>query len=166
MDWKFLFFSPDGRISRQQFWIGVLILLGASVVARWIPLINVIFFFVSLYVWVCLYSKRLHDFGRSGWLTAIPIGLFVLACVLGVAAMGGMAAMGAFTGMHGENAAMHTGAMMGMGFTALLFMLVGLVALGFLLWVGLTPGEAGPNKYGDPPAATPLPAPNAAEPPG
>lgn len=155
MDWKFLFLSSDGRLSRQQFWIGALILIGASVVAGWIPLVNIIFFFVSLYAWVCLYSKRLHDFGKSGWLTVIPIALFVVSFILAMATMGGLAAMGAFEGMHGE--AMHPGMMMGAGVTAMLFGLSGLVTLAFLVWVGLTPGDPGPNRYGEPPTTDPVP---------
>jgi uncharacterized membrane protein YhaH (DUF805 family) len=40
MDWKSLFFSAEGRIGRQAFWIGWLMLLGAHVVAGWIPVIG------------------------------------------------------------------------------------------------------------------------------
>lgn len=164
MDWKFLFLSSDGRISRQQFWIGALILIGAGVVAGWIPLINVIFFFVSLYAWVCLYSKRLHDFGKSGWLTAIPIGLTIASFVLAMMTMGGMAAMGAFEGMDGHYG--NPAAMMGAGITAMLLGLSGLVALGFLLWVGLTPTQPGDNRYGPPPSGDPVPEVKAGEPQG
>ena len=164
MDWKFLFLSSDGRISRQQFWIGALILIGAGVVAGWIPLINVIFFFVSLYAWVCLYSKRLHDFGKSGWLTAIPVSLFIAAFFLAMLTMGGMAAMGAFKGMHGDYA--NPAAMLGAGITAMLLGLAALVALGFLLWVGLTPGQPGDNRYGPPPSPEPVPELKRDAPPG
>ena len=157
MDWKFLFLSSDGRISRQQFWIGALILIGAGVIAGWIPLVNIAFFFVSLYAWVCLYSKRLHDFGKTGWLTAIPISLFLIAFVLVMMTMGGLAAMGAFEGMHGEDP--NPAALMGAGVSAMLLGLAALVSLAFLLWVGLTPGEPAANRYGEPPADTPLPAP-------
>jgi uncharacterized membrane protein YhaH (DUF805 family) len=161
MDWKFLFFSADGRISRQQFWIGALILIGAGVVLGWIPIIGWLISLVSLYAWVCLYSKRLHDFGKSGWLTAIPVGLTIVCAIAAIATMGGMAAMGAFNTDY-----MHPGAMMGMGLTAALMGLAMLVSLGFLLWVGLTPTQPGANKYGEPPSADPVPEAKAGAPQG
>ena len=67
MDLQKLLLSYDGRISRQPYWIGTLVLLGAGVVAGFIPLVNLLFPLASIYVWVCLYNKRLHDLGRSGW---------------------------------------------------------------------------------------------------
>jgi len=161
MDWKFLFFTSDGRISRQQFWIGALILLGAGVVAGWIPLVNVVAFFVSLYVWACLYAKRLHDMGKSGWLTAIPVGLFILASMLAAGIVGGLAASGAFN-THNVTPA----AVMGVGLTGVLFGLVMLIAIAFALWVGLTPGEPGANRYGAPPSPDPVPEIKAGEPQG
>ncbi|HEX6861037.1 MAG TPA: DUF805 domain-containing protein [Caulobacteraceae bacterium] len=172
MDWKFLFFTSDGRISRQQFWIGALILIGAGVVAGWIPLINIIAWFVSLYAWVCLYSKRLHDMGRSGWLTALPVALFVAAGAFALLTMGGLAATGAFNtgymhdGAYMGGGYMHPGAMMGMGVSMALFSLVGLIALLFMLWVGLTPGQAGDNQYGAPPSPDPIPEPKSDAPQG
>ncbi len=36
MDWKSLFFSAEGRIGRQAFWIGWLVLLGVQLLAGWI----------------------------------------------------------------------------------------------------------------------------------
>jgi uncharacterized membrane protein YhaH (DUF805 family) len=160
MDWKTLFFKADGRISRQSFWIAVLILFGANVLLGWIPLIGLIISLVGLYAGVCVYSKRLHDMGKSGWLQLAPmIAVFVL---MGVAMMslGGMSAMGAFSG---RDDMMAGAAMGGFGLMALLAGLAMLIGIGFLLWVGLTPGEPGPNKYGDPPAPSPLPGPPKAD---
>jgi uncharacterized membrane protein YhaH (DUF805 family) len=155
MDWKTLFFKADGRISRQSFWIAVLILFGVNVLLGWIPLIGFIVSLVGIYAGVCVYSKRLHDMGKSGWLQLAPmIAVFVLMGVA-VASMGGMAAMGAFSG---SDDMMAGAAMGGMGIVMLAGGLAFLIGVGFLLWVGLTPGEPGPNKYGEPPAATPLPA--------
>jgi len=54
MDWKTLFFSPDGRIGRQSFWIGWLVLLGVNVVLGWIPLIGWALSLVTIYCNVCI----------------------------------------------------------------------------------------------------------------
>ena len=75
MDWKSLFFSAEGRIGRQVFWIGWLMLLGAHVVAGWIPLIGQVIALMAIFAWVCLCTKRLHDMGRSGWWQLVPIAL-------------------------------------------------------------------------------------------
>ena len=155
MDWKFLFFSADGRISRQTFWIGALILLGIGVVLGWIPILGWLISLALIYCWVCLYSKRLHDFGKSGWLQLAPLAITIVLFGIGMAGMGGAAAMGAFSG-HDETA--QAAMMGGAGLAALCMGLAFLIGIGFLLWVGLTPGEAGANKYGEPPATTPLPA--------
>ena len=155
MDWKTLFLSANGRIGRQSFWIGVAILFVAGMVLNFIPIIGQLAALALTYCWVCVYSKRLHDFGKTGWLAAVPFVLVLLFAILGMMSVGGMAAMGAFSG---SEDAMAGAAMGGMGVMALASMLIGLLALAFLLWVGLTPGDAGPNRYGEPPADTPLPA--------
>lgn len=155
MDWKTFLLSADGRISRQSFWIGFLIVLGANVLVGWIPLIGWIVSLVSIYVLVCLGAKRLHDFGRSGWLQVIPFaGLFLL--VLAVAMIvGTSAATAAFSGDDDAiNAAVIGGVAVSVAASALAF----LISAAFLLWVGLTPGQPGANKYGEPPPANPFPA--------
>src|SRR6187399_1393789 len=75
MDWKSLFFSAEGRIGRQAFWIGWLVLLGIQVVAGWIPVVGHALGLVALFCWVCLCTKRLHDMGRSGWWQAPALAL-------------------------------------------------------------------------------------------
>ena len=155
MDWKTLFLSANGRIGRQTFWIGVLILFVAGIVLNFIPIIGQLAALALTYCWVCIYSKRLHDFGKTGWLAAVPFALVLLFFIISMISFGGMAAMGAFSG----NDDMMAGAAMGgMGGMALFGGLIGLIGLAFLLWVGLTPGDPAANQYGDPPAATPLPA--------
>ena len=155
MDWKTLFLSADGRISRQSFWIAVLILFGANVVLSWIPVIGWLIGLALIYCSVCVYSKRLHDMGKSGWLQVAPMVICFVLLMIGGLSMGGAAAMGAFSG---RDDMMAGAAMGGMGAMFLTFGLAFLVGVGFLLWVGLTPGEPGANKYGDPPAQSPLPA--------
>jgi len=143
-DWQKLLFSFEGRTRRSHFWIGWLICLGVSVVAGWIPVIG---FFISIaLIWpnLAISVKRLHDMGKSGWLVAIPwvvtlVGMFVAFGMIGVAAFGNVAAL------EREDPA----AILALIGPALgLFCLIALVGLGFLLWIGLSDGQRGDNRYG------------------
>ena len=100
MDWKYLFTSFEGRISRQPFWLSVL----AMIIVQWIVIIVLgtilgtsmmagmdpgmdpeaaiaaankamipiwITMLVFLYPALAIYAKRWHDRGKSGWWTLI-----------------------------------------------------------------------------------------------
>jgi uncharacterized membrane protein YhaH (DUF805 family) len=101
MDWKYLFTSLDGRIGRQQWWLGVIVL----VVIQWIVgfvigmlfgtemppdpemagfgasyslglvggLIMFIVMLPLLWASITLYAKRWHDRGKSGWWSLIML---------------------------------------------------------------------------------------------
>jgi uncharacterized membrane protein YhaH (DUF805 family) len=86
MDWKYLFTSVDGRINRAKLWagVGVLVLigivgmlidylLGTKSAAGGFGLISSIVTLVSIYLAICLYAKRWHDRGKSGWWTLIGL---------------------------------------------------------------------------------------------
>ena len=71
-DWKYLFTSFDGRINREPFWAGVLLLIGANIVLSIIGgILGAIFgplqylatigSLVLIYPAVALYAKRWHD---------------------------------------------------------------------------------------------------------
>lgn len=150
MDWKTLFLTADGRIGKQDFWIGFAIIFVVNFVLGMIPVLGMIVSIALIYPMVCLYSKRLHDFGKTGWLTLVPFGAGVVGMLLAVM-MGGAAIMGA--GLAGNDSAAAGAAMAGMGGAALVLMAVGLVCLVFLLWVGLTSGDPGENRYGPPPVS-------------
>jgi uncharacterized membrane protein YhaH (DUF805 family) len=146
-DWQKLLFSFEGRTRRSHFWIGWLICLGAGVVAGWIPLIG---FFISIaLIWpnLAITVKRLHDMGQSGWLIAIPwvvsiVGIFVAVGMIGVSALSNTAAL------EREDPA----AILALVGPAIgLFGLLLLVNLGFLLWIGLSEGQRGDNRYGSNP---------------
>ena len=90
-NWIRLFVSPRGRIGRRTFWHGVMVVTLANVVL--ISLAAVVagrsasagFSLVALtplltaYPTVCVYTKRLHDLGHSGWLQAPPRLLWAIA---------------------------------------------------------------------------------------
>jgi len=149
MDWKTLFLTADGRIGQKDFWIGFLILFVAGLVLGMIPLLGMIIGLALIYPNVCLYSKRLHDAGRSGWLAAVP---YAIGCVgfLLMMMMGGMGAMGAMMG-GGNDAMASAGMMAGLGAMGLIGLLMFAALIGFLLWVGLAKGDPGDNRYGPPP---------------
>ena len=148
MDWKALYLTANGRLGQRDFWIAWLILFVATLVASMIPLLGQLIALALIFPNVCITSKRLHDFGRSGWLAAIP---YVAGAVVGVVGMvtGGAAMMAGGLGGRGAGA---VAAMGGMGIMMLLAMLMFVVALGFLLWVGLSRGDSQTNAYGPPPS--------------
>jgi uncharacterized membrane protein YhaH (DUF805 family) len=154
-DWKRLFLSADGRIGRQEFWIGFLLMLGVSVILRFIPILGTLATLALIYPQVCVGSKRLHDIGKSGYLMILPFGV----CAIGFIAagiFGGMAVMGSIMG--GSSGASALGASLaGMGLAAGLAGLAVLFALGFTIWVGVATGQPGENQYGPAPEAPPPP---------
>jgi uncharacterized membrane protein YhaH (DUF805 family) len=149
MDWKSLFFAAEGRIGRQTFWVGWLMLLGVHVVAGWIPLIGWALGLAALFASVCLYTKRLHDMGRSGWWQLLPI-LLGPVLIFGSAMTIGLGAIFAeiINGDPGYAALAGVGGL----FVSLAIALVTIV--GFTLWVGTAESQPGDNRYGEPPLAT------------
>jgi uncharacterized membrane protein YhaH (DUF805 family) len=85
MDWKYLFTSFEGRIGRQGYWMGVLVLVGVSIVAGLLDailgtggesgwgVVSVIATLAMLYPAIALYAKRWHDRGKSGWWSLIGL---------------------------------------------------------------------------------------------
>ncbi len=147
MDIGRLLFSPEGRIGQRDFWIGFLMLFVFGILIHAVLLVGTLMWLLSTYCWVCLFSKRLHDMGQSGfaqlWLYLFDV-LAVAALIVG--------------GLGSVLASVFSGGHVGWGLLAGgvgLIVLAGfawfLVRLGFVLWVGLTPGQAGDNRYGPAP---------------
>lgn len=95
MDWKYLFTSLEGRIGRQSFWMGIIVMIVISIIASVLDMIlgtvseggfgiiGAIVSIAMIYPAIMLYAKRWHDRGKSGWWTLIvlvPIigGLWIL----------------------------------------------------------------------------------------
>ena len=148
MDWKSLFFSAEGRIGRQVFWIGWLMLLGAHVVAGWIPLVGQVIGLIAVFAWVCLCTKRLHDMGRSGWWQLLPI-LLGPVLIIGSALSIGIGAI------LGEITNTDWAALAGVGGLLVSVAIAFIAVAAFTLWVGVAEGQPGENRYGEPPL-TPL----------
>lgn len=137
MNWYPLFLSLDGRIGRKDFWIGAAVLIGVGLLAGLMPIIGPLVSLALIAPWTCLMAKRLHDFGRSAWL--------VLIALIPAA---GSAALGLFTALAATNAATMGAAFAGAGLTLAVSFIALIVSLGFLIWVGVKPGDPRPNAYG------------------
>ena len=72
---KFMFTQPDGRIGRQTWWLGVLILIIAEIVLTALfgqrGLLPLLFGLAMLIAGVMLHVKRCHDRGKSGLWTIL-----------------------------------------------------------------------------------------------
>lgn len=152
-------FSPNGRIGQKEFWIGVLILIAANIVASFIPLLGFIISLALIWVGIAVYGKRLHDAGKSAWLHAIPWAVSIVLMTIGVVMAGGAV----FTAMMGGGDDVDVATVMaGAGAASLFFLLSFLVWFAYTIWVGLLKGDAGDNRFGPapgvvvaPPAAPP-----------
>jgi uncharacterized membrane protein YhaH (DUF805 family) len=155
MNWGSLFFSAEGRIGQKDFWLAAAILIVFSVFVHAAPGLGTFLWFLSAYCWICIYAKRLHDMGRSGWLQILPFvlgwALMTVGFVTGVGSLLGLI----FSGLpHFLGGVALGGMALGLG----MLCMGGLVHVLLLLWVGLSPGEAGPNRYGPEPGTPPFQA--------
>jgi len=163
MNWQTLFLSPEGRIGQKDYWIGVLILIVAWVLSHALHVLAPIVWLLLIYPWVCVIAKRLHDFGKSGWLILVPVGVGIVAVIMALV-FGGFTAISAiYSAWSGgleepANWAVLIGAV---GIMLAFLGLAALVKLVFLLWVGLSAGDPAPNQYGPPPGAVIAPTPAA-----
>lgn len=77
MDFQRVFLNPNGRLGPEEFQKAALILIGIGFVLNILPAISLVFGALGIlgllliYPWVCLWSKRLHDAGQSGWMTLV-----------------------------------------------------------------------------------------------
>ncbi|QYF86028.1 DUF805 domain-containing protein [Brevundimonas sp. PAMC22021] len=150
VDWKTLMLSFEGRIRRSHFWMAWLILLGANVVAGWLPLIGVLISLALIWPNVAITVKRLHDMGRTGWLALVPFVVAVAMFIVGIIFFGLGAMMGGGSDGDFENP-VAAFAMFGPALGA--FAVAALIGFAFLLWIGLTDSQPGENRFGPNPKA-------------
>ena len=84
-----LLFNPNGRIAKNRFWQGMVILTVASVlivagntmVSRFIGFANLLLIFP----YICVFGKRLHDAGTTAWwVIGIWVGSMLAAFIFGL----------------------------------------------------------------------------------
>lgn len=83
MDIQYVLFNPQGRIGPRTFLRGLILLTAGYMliqIAGWF--VSPGFFvltFPFIYMYVCVFAKRLHDAGQTAWLyLAFLVGYFVL----------------------------------------------------------------------------------------
>lgn len=143
-DFQRVLFSFQGRIRRQHFWLGWLILLGVGVVLGWIPFLGALISIAMIWPNVAITVKRLHDMGHTGWLTAIPwaAGIIAVTAIIGTVVTTALA-----NGSNWESddpAVVWSMMAPSIGILAI----AGLVQIGFLLWIGIVDSQPGDNRFG------------------
>ena len=91
-----LLFSSGGRINQEKFYKGAVILLAINFFG-WLAwfgglaagMLASLFSLVLIYCWGCLFAKRLHDAGKSGYLYLVLLLIFiVISWLMGALLMG------------------------------------------------------------------------------
>lgn len=173
MDFKYLLTSMDGRIGRQTWWIGTLVMVGVSLVLYFIigailgtgftsldpaqmmepgfmesymrkaSIAQLIMLAVLAYPVTALMAKRLNDRDRPSWLKWVFWAPTVLATVLGLLGMG-------YAAVDMGNGVMMPAPTALMTIVGLLSMVVGLWSL---VELGILRGTVGPNRHGPDPVS-------------
>lgn len=168
MDMSYVLLSSKGRIGSRTFLRGLSVITAAFILVQiantFISPMFGILFYPMVYVYVCLFSKRLHDAGHSGWFYLLfLIGYAVVTSVVSALLMPVLspeafalyaefgndlaAAMEALTENIQEFERLTA-------LTSLASFLLTTALLGFI--AERLPTDAGPNKYGPPTSGTPM----------
>lgn len=145
MDWRYLFLSFEGRISRKYFWLGN---IGMGIALILIININlwlnetlglaliIVAYLISLYPTAALMVKRLHDRNRTGWWAALVMGLGIAFNIL------------QFAGLAGQPEQPNM-------LDVVVFVASAIVTIWLVIELGFLKGTQGPNRFGpDPLGAT------------
>jgi len=142
-----LYMTTEGRIGRQDFWIGVVGLIVVGIVAtviiggifgmlsRTALILTFIVQIALAYPAYCLMGKRFQDRDKPGTYAAILIGLGLLVALLAIIGLTGNPATG------------------GNWFGWILNLAQLVVAIWFLIELGFLRGTNGDNQYGADPIA-------------
>jgi len=174
---KDLLFNPNGRIAKRRFWQGVVLVTVVAVIKRGMEiklagamggLLGIVAMLVTLglvYANICIFAKRFHDAGTSGWwIIAVWFGKF-FTFVLMFALLGGL-----FLGADGtavleavmEGWATADEVQLTQASRQLVDLLFPLIILSYVvnallaaLIVGSLPSDPKANTYGSPPGNGP-----------
>ncbi len=152
MDFGHVLFRLNGRIGKQDFWIGVLIIVGGNVLMGLTGPLAPFLWLALLWVGVAVYGKRLHDAGRTAWYHAFVWALSLVLGGIGTVVMAGTAISAGILSDGADLSVEQVLTMLSVGGVGLLiFGLSNLVWIIYTIWVGLMPGDPGDNAYGPPP---------------
>lgn len=148
-------FGVNGRSGQQDFWIGVLIIVGGNIVAGFIPVLGILIWLALIWVGVAVYGKRLHDAGKSAWLHVIPWALGIVLFIIGISMI---VAAGLSAGILSDGGdlsdeqifALISGSVAGVAIMSA----SSLVWLIYTIWVGVIKSDPEPNVYGPVPSAS------------
>lgn len=130
-------FSFQGRLRRQHYFVCMLFLVAAQIIALAHPLLTLLLIVPVCWCLLAVTTKRLHDMEYSGWLILVPfaalIATFFVIILLALLHLNGL------------------GNLMEYPYYAFL--------IGWCLWLLASAGCQGANQYGPDPK---LPAPSAA----
>jgi uncharacterized membrane protein YhaH (DUF805 family) len=112
-----------GRMNRATYWLCLTVILAIVAV---MSLFGIRPPRIGEAMLILMCTPRLHDLGRSGWWVLVPLGIELVAII------------GAIALVPAEDAQVVFGAAL-------------LVVVGFIVLLGLIPGDAQANRFGDPP---------------
>lgn len=145
LDYRRLLLSPRGRVRRRLYWRATMIFLVVSFWPHIIPRVGVYvgaaFSLMAIYGFACLYTKRLHDLGRTGWWQLIGWGMAGASLCLAILTLALAASADLAAGIpHDPRRALDL---------ATGFSILGVMAcLGLHVLLGVLRGEAGANRFG------------------
>ncbi|GHB02957.1 hypothetical protein GCM10009069_27170 [Algimonas arctica] len=163
-------FVPSGRTDRKTFWLTLAVFSTLVVAFRAGLFMNDpagVFYFWGFLIWMTMlfcgtfavYGKRLKDFGRSVLMIILLITAILAVLMVIMLANGGAEYFDAYSQYDRQATidpeirrainARYQEQMASAG--TLVTGTISAMLVGFTLWVGLTPGDKGDNRYGPPP---------------
>jgi uncharacterized membrane protein YhaH (DUF805 family) len=152
LNYAALLLSRQGRLRRRLYWRATLVLVAVWLAAPIIPRVGLVVGGVvslaAVWCFICIYTRRLHDLGRSGWWQVV--GWLGAAILTAVGVIGAMPVLGHYI----ESRRQGGDALFALGDASGAF---GLIALGmmfmlaFHIWLGVVRGMREANRFGPDP---------------
>ncbi len=154
-----LLFSPSGRIGSSDFQKGALILIVLAIILslpgvlglpEGISTVIELLGIVLIWCWIALWIKRYHDAGKSGWMSLIPIILYIvifIGVIFGYAGneIGQLMAAATDPDAAAEAEAAFDAKTGGIAFLAISAVISAVIALGFNAMIKSDPDD---NQFG------------------
>lgn len=131
-------FNPKGRIGRKTFILSAAGFIALGIVCSLVPVAGQIMSLAMLWPWTVIAIKRLHDMDRG----ATPAILMAIASA-------SLGAAGTVVSLLALNPALFLAVASVMAIAGLI---VGLAAIAFVVWLAISTGTSGSNRYGSPEA--------------